>query len=127
MKQEFTVKPVSGYLALLVAILLLGGAIAGFAYEMIWPGAILTLLFVFTLVGFTVVDPNGSCVMILFGAYKGTIRQNGFFWVNPFYIKMKISLQTSTRPILMGLPILSLTLIGSLLKFRALRDIFLLI
>ncbi len=37
MKNEFTVKPVSGYVALLLAILLLGGAIGGFLLEMIWP------------------------------------------------------------------------------------------
>jgi regulator of protease activity HflC (stomatin/prohibitin superfamily) len=93
MKNEITVKPVSGYLFVLIALLLLAGAIAGFAYNVIWLGAILTVLFVFTLIGFTIVEPNGSCVMILFGAYKGTIRENGFFWVNPFYLKRKISLR----------------------------------
>jgi regulator of protease activity HflC (stomatin/prohibitin superfamily) len=93
MKQEFSVKPISGYLAVLITILLLGGAIAGFAYEIIWLGILLTILFVFTIIGFTVVNPNGSCVMVLFGAYKGTIRENGFFWVNPFYMKRHISLR----------------------------------
>jgi regulator of protease activity HflC (stomatin/prohibitin superfamily) len=93
MKQEFTVKPVSGYLALLIAFLFIGGAIAGFAYQIIWLGVVLTLLFVFTVIGFTVVYPNGACVMVLFGAYKGTIRDNGFFWVNPFYIKRRVSLR----------------------------------
>jgi regulator of protease activity HflC (stomatin/prohibitin superfamily) len=93
MKKEFTVKPISGYLALLFAFLFLGGAIGGFVLELIWPGVILTLAFVFTILGFTVVYPNGSCVMVLFGAYKGTIRNNGFFWVNPFYIKRRVSLR----------------------------------
>jgi regulator of protease activity HflC (stomatin/prohibitin superfamily) len=93
MKQEFIIKPVSGYLAVLVAILLLGGAIAGFYYEIIWLGILLTLLFVFTVIGLTIVYPNGSCVMVLFGAYKGTIRENGFFWVNPFYMKRRVSLR----------------------------------
>jgi len=93
MKQEFTVKPISGYLALLAAILMLGGAVAGFAYEIIWLGIVLTVLFVLTLIGLTIVYPNGSCVMVLFGAYKGTIRDNGFFWVNPFYIKRRVSLR----------------------------------
>ena len=36
MKQEFSVKPISGYVAALAALLLLGGAIAGFAYAIIW-------------------------------------------------------------------------------------------
>ncbi len=93
MKQESTVKPVSGYLAVLVAILLLGGAIAGFYYEIIWLGFLLALLFVFTVIGLTIVYPNGSCVMVLFGAYRGTIRENGFFWVNPFFIKRRLSLR----------------------------------
>ncbi len=93
MKQEFSVKPISGYLAVLTAFLMLGGAIAGFAFNIIWLGILLTLLFVFTTIGFTVVNPNASCVMVLFGAYKGTIRENGFFWVNPFYVKKNISLR----------------------------------
>jgi regulator of protease activity HflC (stomatin/prohibitin superfamily) len=93
MKKEFTVKPVSGYLALLFAFLFLGGAIVGFLLEFIWPGVILSLSFIFTILGFTVVNPNGSCVMVLFGAYHGTIRENGFFWVNPFYIKRMVSLR----------------------------------
>ncbi len=93
MKNEFSVRPISGYVALLVAILLLGGAFAGFYYEIIWLGIVLTILLVLALIGFTIVEPNGSCVMVLFGAYKGTIRENGFFWVNPFYLKRKISLR----------------------------------
>lgn len=93
MKQEFTIKPISGYLALLIAALLLGGSIAGFIYSIIWLGVILSLLFIFTILGFKVVNPNSSCVMVLFGAYKGTIRENGFFWVNPFYITRHLSLR----------------------------------
>lgn len=93
MKQEFTVKPISGYIAVVIAALLLGGAIASFYYQVIWAGVLLMALFVFTLIGFTVVNPNGSCIMVLFGAYKGTIRENGFFWVNPFYVKRQISLR----------------------------------
>jgi regulator of protease activity HflC (stomatin/prohibitin superfamily) len=93
MKKEFSVKPISGYLAVLVSFLMLGGTFAGYYYEVIWLGIVLTLLLVLTLIGFTIVEPNGSCVMILFGAYKGTIRDNGFFWVNPFYLKRKVSLR----------------------------------
>ena len=93
MKQEFTIKPVSGYLALLIAFLLIGGAITGFIFSIIWLGVTLFLLFIFTIMGFKVVNPNSSCVMVLFGAYKGTIRENGFFWVNPFYITRHLSLR----------------------------------
>jgi regulator of protease activity HflC (stomatin/prohibitin superfamily) len=60
---------------------------------MIWQGVVAALLFVFLTIGFTVVNPNESCVMVLFGAYKGTIKENGFFWVNPFFSKRNISLR----------------------------------
>jgi regulator of protease activity HflC (stomatin/prohibitin superfamily) len=93
MKKEFIVTPISGYTALLFVLFLTGGAIAGFASELIWPGAIFLLLLIFALIGFTVVNPNESCVMVLFGAYNGTIRGNGFFWVNPFNVKKKVSLR----------------------------------
>jgi len=93
MKKEFTVKPLSGYVAVLMAFLFISGAIAGFVFNIIWLGVVLTLLFIFTVMGFKVVNPNSSCVMVLFGAYKGTIRENGFFWVNPFYITRHISLR----------------------------------
>ena len=93
MKQEFSVKPISGYLASLITFLILGGAIAGFAFNFIWPGILLSILFIFMVIGFKVINPNGSLVMVLFGAYKGTIRQNGFFWVNPFYVTRHISLR----------------------------------
>ncbi|WP_299433988.1 SPFH domain-containing protein [uncultured Aquimarina sp.] len=43
--------------------------------------------------GFFIVNPNSSKVMVLFGAYKGTVRDNGFFWANPFYTRQKISLR----------------------------------
>lgn len=48
---------------------------------------------IFIALGFFVVNPNSSTVMVLFGEYKGTVRTNGFFWVNPLYSKQKISLR----------------------------------
>ena len=45
--------------------------------------------------GFVLVNPNSSRVLLLFGEYVGTIKQNGLFWVNPFYSKRKISLRAS--------------------------------
>ena len=43
--------------------------------------------------GFLTINPNSSKVMVLFGAYKGTVKENGFFWTNPFYTRQKISLR----------------------------------
>jgi regulator of protease activity HflC (stomatin/prohibitin superfamily) len=93
MKQELSFKPISGYVVLLFAFLALGGSIAGFAFQIIWLGVVAAVLFVFLTIGFTVVNPNESCVMVLFGAYKGTIKENGFFWVNPFFSRRNISLR----------------------------------
>lgn len=93
MKEEFTKKPISGYLGVLAALILVGGTITAIIYNIIWLGITLTVLFALTIKGFKVVNPNSSLVMVLFGAYKGTVRQNGFFWVNPFYITSHVSLR----------------------------------
>ena len=50
---------------------------------------------VFIAPGFIMVQPNGSRVLLLFGEYVGTVKKNGFYWVNPFYTKKKISLRAS--------------------------------
>jgi regulator of protease activity HflC (stomatin/prohibitin superfamily) len=44
-------------------------------------------------IGFLVLKPNESVVLTLFGRYVGTIRRDGFHWVNPFYAKQKLSLR----------------------------------
>jgi regulator of protease activity HflC (stomatin/prohibitin superfamily) len=43
--------------------------------------------------GFFTLQPNEAVVFTLFGAYRGTSRQNGFLWANPFFRKLKISLR----------------------------------
>lgn len=43
--------------------------------------------------GMVAVEPNSSRVLLLFGDYKGTIKEAGFYWVNPFYSKQKVSLR----------------------------------
>ncbi len=43
--------------------------------------------------GFMIVQPNDSRVLILFGKYTGTVRQSGFWWVNPFTVKKHVSLR----------------------------------
>jgi regulator of protease activity HflC (stomatin/prohibitin superfamily) len=93
MKQEKSFVPISGYIMLILAILILAGSIWSYYGEIIWLGVLLNVAFIFMAVGFTTINPNESCVMVLFGAYKGTVKENGFFWVNPFYSKRKISLR----------------------------------
>lgn len=43
--------------------------------------------------GFFTQQPNQSRVMIFFGNYRGTYKETGFFWVNPFMNKKKVSLR----------------------------------
>ncbi|MDL2241498.1 SPFH domain-containing protein [Bacteroidales bacterium OttesenSCG-928-L03] len=44
-------------------------------------------------IGFMMIEPNEARVMIFFGKYKGTVKQNGYFWVNPFFEKKKLTLR----------------------------------
>jgi regulator of protease activity HflC (stomatin/prohibitin superfamily) len=98
MEKEKVASPSSGYIALIVMVLLLAVAILCFAlfnqHVVALIGGI-TSIVLLTLIsaGFQVVNPNESCVLILFGAYKGTLKQNGFYWLNPFFTKKKISLR----------------------------------
>src|SRR5947207_14757034 len=43
--------------------------------------------------GFAVVNPNEAKVVQLFGVYKGTIKHPGFWWVNPFTRRRRVSLR----------------------------------
>lgn len=93
MKKETIINPISGYPLLLVELLLLAGALFGFiALKSPW-ALILIFIFLVFLAGFYIVNPNHSKVMVLFGAYKGSVKDNGFFWTNPFYMKKNISLR----------------------------------
>ncbi|MBK9472527.1 MAG: SPFH domain-containing protein [bacterium] len=48
---------------------------------------------IFLLPGLFVVNPNEAVALLLFGDYKGTTRQGGMRYTNPFYTKMKLSLK----------------------------------
>jgi regulator of protease activity HflC (stomatin/prohibitin superfamily) len=95
MKEEKIIVPANGYLMLFVFLILVIGSIAAMiATEN--PIYILGIVTAFLLMfGFIMVQPNGSRVLLLFGEYVGTIKKNGFYWVNPFYTKKKISLRAS--------------------------------
>lgn len=53
----------------------------------------LCLIFFIGCVGYFTQEPNVARVMIFFGRYKGTCRQVGFYWVNPFMSRKKLSLR----------------------------------
>jgi regulator of protease activity HflC (stomatin/prohibitin superfamily) len=56
-------------------------------------GAVIIMMACAVTAGFFTLQPNEATVLTLFGAYKGTVRLNGFLWTNPFYRKLKISLR----------------------------------
>jgi len=90
---EKLTKPLSGYLMVLVAIALIPAIVLSLINQIIWLGIVLIVLFILILPGFFTLQPNKAMVLILFGAYKGTVKENGFMWVNPFMTKQKISLR----------------------------------
>ena len=56
-------------------------------------GVLLFAVSAFCLKGLFTLEPNQAAVMIFFGSYAGTARASGFFWVNPFYSKTRVSLR----------------------------------
>jgi len=72
--------------------------LGAFAIEMPNPwyivGLVLAAICSFlSLFGYFIVNPNMSRVLVLFGRYRGSVREQGFFWTNPFTLKHKISLK----------------------------------
>jgi len=126
MKTEKTFAPMSGYLGLLFLLVVFGIPLYGIiAYEALWMIAIAAVGFIL-LPGFVVVNPNESSVMTLFGAYKGSVKENGFYWVNPFFVRKKISLRArnlNSEPLKVNDKIGNPIMIGVVLVWRV-RDTF---
>lgn len=95
MKEEKVIVPANGYLMLFVFLILFFGSIATMI-KLENPVFITGIVIaIFIVPGFIMVNPNNSRVLLLFGKYVGTIKENGFYWVNPFFSKKKISLRAS--------------------------------
>lgn len=94
MNTEKIINPPSGYAVFVLALILFAAGIGALATEMVAIGIILLIVnFVLVLPGLVIVNPNESKVLTLFGKYVGTVKQDGFFWVNPFTVKKKVSLR----------------------------------
>ena len=97
-QEEKELKAMSGYLMLFVGILglILGGGLllygimrlsatgGGAGGWLILAGLVLLLAFFIWLCGLKVINPNEALVLALFGNYYGTLKKDGFYWVNPF-------------------------------------------
>lgn len=95
MKAEKIIKPANGYLMLLIVLLLFFGGIALTIKEESPLYLLPTLIGFIGFFGFILVNPNTSKVILLFGKYVGTIKENGLYWANPLYRKKTISLRAS--------------------------------
>ncbi len=100
MSKEREVKPLPGALMLLLLFAALAGIITlvvtgavNRSPPIVIVGVLAFPVWVIAMVGFIVVNPNDSRVIVLFGSYKGTVKSNGFFWINPFTSKHKVSLR----------------------------------
>lgn len=93
-------KKLNGFLMLFVSIIVLAldiyllvlGINANNA-GVLWIFIPVLIIFFLIWIGFAIVQPNDSRVLILFGKYIGTIRDSGFWWVNPFTNKRHVSLR----------------------------------
>jgi regulator of protease activity HflC (stomatin/prohibitin superfamily) len=104
---EKTYSPLNGWFPLFVTLLMIVGgpwliiskAIAlgtsggGQNLLLMLSGILITILGILSIFGFMAIQPNQARVLLLFGKYKGSALQSGFFWVNPFFTKKKISLR----------------------------------
>lgn len=82
---------------------------------------ILFILFILGCVGYFVQEPNEARVMIFFGKYKGTCHKVGYYWVNPFMSRKKLSLRICNMdiaPIKVNDKIGNPVLIGMVLVWR---------
>jgi len=99
---EKIIKPVSGFLALLFALVSLAGGVYLFTTigegetpnpGIIAGGILLILASGFIMKGLMIVQPNHSRVLTFFGKYSGSVKANGLFFVNPLYATKKLSLR----------------------------------
>lgn len=54
---------------------------------------VLFIIFILGCIGYFTQEPNEARVMIFFGKYVGTVRKTGYYWVNPFITRKKLSLR----------------------------------
>jgi hypothetical protein len=101
---EKITKPMSGFFMLFVSLLLFGGAIWLFTHARDDSnpmnglyGGLAMLAFIFVVKGIMIVDPNHSRVLVFFGKYVGSVKENGLLWVNPFYKSYRISLRSQNQ------------------------------
>ncbi len=95
MKNEKILSPLSGYYIVPVLLILLAGTILEFEREAPQYAVPMLLAFLLLAKGMMIISPNNAKVLLLFGEYKGSIKRNGLFWVNPFFARNTLSLRAA--------------------------------
>jgi regulator of protease activity HflC (stomatin/prohibitin superfamily) len=93
MKTEKIITALNGYLVVVMLLVLTALMLYGFISNNMMLGVASFLIFILLTKGFIVVSPNSSKVLLLFGDYKGSVKQSGFFWINPLYNRTSLSLR----------------------------------
>jgi len=93
MTKESLVNPISGFPMAALAVLMIIAGIFCFAGGVPIGGIIVYFLLVLVIRGLTIINPNEAIVLVLFGTYTGSVKSSGFFWVNPFTSRHRISLR----------------------------------
>lgn len=120
---------VNGFLALFLHLVVLT-AIIVFGFITCVPTLVLsvflTVVWLILFAGYIQLEPNEARAMVFFGKYKGTFKETGFFWVNPFLDKKKLSLRArnlDVNPIKVNDKIGNPILIGLVLVWK-LKDTY---
>ena len=90
---EKNLTSLSGYILLLIALILLGVSAYGFISSAFVLGGLSFFVSMILMSGLAVINPKEAIVTTFFGDYTGTMKQTGLRWVNPLYSKKKISLR----------------------------------
>lgn len=93
MKTENILAPLNGYVALILLLVTAALMATAFGTEHPLAGAALAPVLAFLAKGLVIVSPNTSKVLLLFGNYKGSVKRDGLFWLNPFYTRTSLSLR----------------------------------
>ena len=95
--EERLARTSNGYVYVAAGILLMLGAIGLMMSRpsgvMVATAVLMLILSGFTLAGLYMLQPNQAALLLLFGSYRGTDRERGLRWANPFYSKNKISVR----------------------------------
>lgn len=125
LEKKFDGAKISGFVAIAISILLV--ALCTYLILIESPvtiaAGIVGLVFVLIILryGLIMIEPNETRVMIFFGKYKGTLTDNGFFWVNPFYSTRKIPIRARNldiEPVKVNDKVGNPIMIGAVLVWR---------